>query len=320
MTPQMMMKRRINQTFLMMCLTLGIQFALGIPVAMVLALEEFGISLPSYYTEFVLLQFLYPIATCSMALITLRILRIPAGALITANPIKKDFWPWLGLFLGVSVVMNYLINFLLWLLEIAGLALPDLFLSYNPKDVPQAICYFVVLAILPPVCEEVLCRATLGGLLKHFNPWLAVFVSAYAFGMMHGNVQQIPFAFVLGVVLGFVYVKTGNLLYPILFHFVNNCWACIMTYVSIWGSEFWQDVIGYGVDLLFLAVGVVSLLWLWKKKQFTLSEIPHSLTVAEGRAAVVKSPWFWVFTGIYAALTFGTLGLDILQGMDLLPF
>lgn len=320
MTPQIMVKNRINQVFLIMFLTLGIQFSLSAASVMVVVLAEFGISLPSYYTDFVLLQLLYPLGNCVLALIALLILRVPVGGVVTAKPIKKDFWPWLGLFLGVTVVLNYAVNLFLWILEVLGLYVPDVFEAYHPQDFPQAVCHFVVLAILPAVCEEVLCRATMTGLLKHFNPWGAVLISAFAFGMMHATIQQIPFAFVVGILLGFVYVKTGNLLYCILLHFANNCWASIMTYLSLWGSDLWTDIIGYGADLLFLSAGVVSLIWIWKKKQFTLSEIPHSLPGAEVQSALVKSPWFWVFTGVYASLTFGTFSLNLLQGMELLPF
>ncbi len=307
------MKRRVNTAFLVMCLSLAVQLAVGVFSSVFQVLNQLGVSLPSYYTEFVLLQFLSPIATCILALVALRMIRIDPQSVVTANPLKRDFFPWLGFFLGATVVMNYAVNGLLWGLEQVGIVIPDTFASYDPQNLPQAICYFVVLVLLPPVCEEVLCRATVTGLLKHFHPWTAVLVSAYAFGMMHGTVQQIPFAFALGIILGLVYVKTGNLLYPILLHFANNLWACVMTFVSVWGSEMWINLLGYGADLVFLAAGSLSFIWLLKNKQFTLTEIPYSLTSAEAKTAVTRSPWFWVFTGVYGGLTLASLGLDFLQ-------
>lgn len=320
MTPQKLMKSRVNTAFLMMCLTLAVQTVISIPTYVFALLSQVGMEFPSYYTEFVLMQFLYPIGTCALALIVLRIIRIPSSFVVTVKPVKADFFPWLGLFLGVAVVMNYLVNGFIWLLEQMELIIPDVFASYEPADLPQAICYFVILALLPPVCEEVLCRASIAGLLKNFHPWTAVAVSAFAFGMMHGTLQQIPFAFVLGIVLGFVYVKTGNLLYPILFHFVNNAWACVMTYVFLWMDETTASCISYGADLLFLLWGVASLIWLLKKKQFTLGKIPHSLSLGESVAAVVKAPFFWIFTGLYGGVTLTNLALSFLEEFSGLGF
>ena len=314
------MKSRVNTAFLVMVLTLGVQSVVSIPATIFTVLAEFGIAVPSYYTDFVLLQFLYPIGTSLLALIALRIIKIPVRSLVTIQPIRGDFIPWLGVFLGVTVGMNYAINFLLELLARVGIEIPDVFDSYTPQDLPQAICYFVVLALLPPICEEILCRACVCGLLKHFHPWTAVLISAFAFGMMHATVQQIPFAFALGVVLGFVYVKTGNLLYPILFHFVNNVFACLITYLSVWASDEVVSIIGYGADILFVLFGIASTLWLIRKRQFTLKEIPHSLSADEGKTAVLKSPWFWIFTGLYAGITLLTavlLTLTETQGIPL---
>ena len=304
MTPQKLMTSRVNTVFLIMLLTVAVQSVITLPTMAMEVISQFvDLSFAEYYTGFVLPQLLYPIGTCVLALLALKLIRIPADRFVTFRPLKADFIPWLGVFMGVSVVMNYLVTGLLWLLEQIGLPASGAFDSFDPQDFPQAVCYFVILAILPPVCEEVLCRAAGTGVLKNFNPWAAVFLSAYAFGMMHGTIQQIPFAFALGIILGMVYIKTGNLLYPILFHFVNNAWACVLTYLSVWAGESVLNWVGYGSDILFLLFGIASLIWLLVKKQFTLKEIPHSLTAGQAFGAVIKAPTFWIFSGVYGGLT-----------------
>ncbi len=307
MTPQTLMRSRVNTAFLVMTLTIAMQWVVAMPTSLVMTLQQMGIHIPSYYTDFVLLQFLYPVGNGIMVLLALRLIRMPIRRLVTVKAPKADFIPWLGVFLGVTVVMNYTVLWMMDLLEQMGIHIPDVFASYNPSDLPQAVCYFIVLAILPPISEEILCRAAVTGLLKNFHPWTAVLISSFAFGWMHATVQQIPFAFALGVVLGFVYVKTGNLLYPILFHFVNNAWACALTYLSVWADDTVASAVGYGGDILFLLFGIGSVIFLSVKKRFTLNEIPHSLSAAEARQAVVKSPCFWIFTGAYAGMAWLTL-------------
>ncbi len=311
MTPQTLMNRRVNTAFLIMTLTLAVQSVVTVPTSLFTVLREtLGLTLiPAYYTDFVLVQFLYPIANVILVLLVLRIIRLPAKTVVTVQPLKADFIPWLGLFLGVTVGMNYLVNGMMALLEAIGIHIPDIFASYDPETWPQAVCYFLVLAILPPIAEEILCRAGIAGLMKHLHPWSAVLLSAFAFGWMHATVQQIPFAFVLGLVLGFVYIKTGNLLYPILFHFANNAWACVLTYLSVWAGEDTAIAISYGADLVFAVFGIASLVYLLCKKQFTLKEIPHSLTAGEARKAALKSPWLWVFTVLYAFTALANLAV-----------
>ena len=54
------------------------------------------------------------------------------------------------------------------------------------------------------------------------NPYAAILVSALIFGVIHLNPAQIPYAFVLGLVLGWLYWRTSSLLPCILLHLVNN--------------------------------------------------------------------------------------------------
>ena len=105
--------------------------------------------------------------------------------------------------------------------ELAGL--PD-----NMKDVfeqmmnnPLGIISIVVMA---PLVEELLFRGAIQGHLmrKWKMPYLGIVVSSLIFGVVHGNPAQIPFAFVVGMALGWMYYLTGSLVPGILMHFINN--------------------------------------------------------------------------------------------------
>lgn len=105
--------------------------------------------------------------------------------------------------------------------ELAGL--PD-----NMKDVfeqmmnnPLGIISIVVMA---PLVEELLFRGAIQGyLMRKWNmPYLGIVISSLIFGVVHGNPAQIPFAFVVGMSLGWMYYLTGSLIPGILMHFINN--------------------------------------------------------------------------------------------------
>ncbi len=88
-----------------------------------------------------------------------------------------------------------------------------------------------VICVLGPIAEEVVFRAgALGYMLrKGANVWVAIFVSALLFGIMHFNPAQVPFAFAVGVMLGIVYYRTGNILLTSGIHILNNSLACLLT-------------------------------------------------------------------------------------------
>ncbi len=82
---------------------------------------------------------------------------------------------------------------------------------------------FLMVAVAAPVLEETLFRGVLlRALLKKFNPWTAILLSAVAFGIFHMNPWQFLYATVLGIWLGYIYWKTRSLFYPIIIHMVLN--------------------------------------------------------------------------------------------------
>jgi sodium transport system permease protein len=83
--------------------------------------------------------------------------------------------------------------------------------------------YFLVYALLAAICEELAFRGfILSGLRQRFRPWPAILLSSFLFAVYHLNVFQALPAFVLGVVLGILTVRSGSLLPGMLLHFLNN--------------------------------------------------------------------------------------------------
>ena len=86
--------------------------------------------------------------------------------------------------------------------------------------------------IVAPVLEEVLFRGMiLGSLRESGNTVRAVVLSSLIFGIIHIIPQQVVNAFVVGLILGLVYVRTGSLFAVILIHALNNAVAYIQTIV-----------------------------------------------------------------------------------------
>lgn len=77
--------------------------------------------------------------------------------------------------------------------------------------------------VLAPLLEEVLFRGLLQSMLRRYMPpWPAVLVASGLFALTHSEPQNLPALFILSVVLGYNYERTGRLTPPIIIHGVFN--------------------------------------------------------------------------------------------------
>ena len=127
------------------------------------------------------------------------------------------------------------------------------------------------LAVLAPLLEEVLFRGAIQGALMRFfdRPWPAIIVAALVFGIIHWNPVQTVYATLFGIVLGWIYYRTGSLMSVIVGHVLNNTFAVITTLLgnsaedeAVAGSA--PNVTGF---ILFAALSVYLAIKLNKEMQ-----------------------------------------------------
>ncbi|MCQ2428268.1 MAG: CPBP family intramembrane metalloprotease [Clostridia bacterium] len=118
-------------------------------------------------------------------------------------------------------------------LAFAGSAFGDLIEGWfaktegiSPSPVPDgaagAVLYFVILCILIPVSEELFFRSVLGEALIAYGDVPAILIPALLSAFYHGNLTSFFVAFLEGMALGYVYVRTRRLIYPVLLRFALN--------------------------------------------------------------------------------------------------
>ncbi len=91
----------------------------------------------------------------------------------------------------------------------------------------------LAVALLPAVCEEPLFRGLILSGLRPLGRWPAVAASALLFAFLHGSIYQLLPTFFLGVLLGWLVVRTGSLVPSVLAHALNNAIALATAYVAV---------------------------------------------------------------------------------------
>jgi len=91
-----------------------------------------------------------------------------------------------------------------------------------------------LMAFIPAVCEELAFRGFIfGGLVRQGGRLRAVVVTALLFGISHGFLQQSIAASCMGVLLGWVALRTGSVLPCIALHFTNNALSVSMSRLAV---------------------------------------------------------------------------------------
>ena len=108
------------------------------------------------------------------------------------------------------------------------IGLPDM-MQDTFRAMSRNVFGIISIAIMAPLVEELLFRGAIQGhlLRKGMKPVYAILIASAVFGIVHMNPIQIPFAFAIGMIFGWLYYRTGSVVPGIIGHFINNSIACI---------------------------------------------------------------------------------------------
>lgn len=151
---------------------------------------------------------------------------------IKSRPLKVLLWT-------VVVALASLVPSV-WLVEL----LPEQYIQNNNEALFELIMRdglgYVIVGLVAPIVEEVVFRgAILRALLawsdqwenkRETMTWAMISLSAIIFALVHANPAQMPHAFLIGILLGWLYYRTGSIVPGVLFHWVNNTAAMLLAY------------------------------------------------------------------------------------------
>lgn len=186
---------------------------------------------------------------------------------------------------------------LMWFGNIVGLiittAIGNIFQSDITNPVETLISSadiwlnLILISILGPIFEEIFFRKLLIDRTIKYGARVSIITSAIIFGFFHGNISQFFYAFLLGGFLGYVYIKTGKIIYTIMLHIIVNLMGSVVsTFVVESAQKFAANtfttfditiVLGYVIIILLaLLFGVIGLSR-YKKAKFNGSKTEIAL-------------------------------------------
>ena len=96
----------------------------------------------------------------------------------------------------------------------------------------------LIVGLIGPIVEEIMFRKLLLDRLAPYGNVTAIIFTSLVFGLFHGNFYQLFYAFALGMIFAYVYLKTGKIIYTIIMHvFINMFCGVLPSIITAMLSE-----------------------------------------------------------------------------------
>lgn len=191
--------------------------------------------------------------------------------IIPSKPIKfSQLCLWVGFGMLCCVGADYIVGIMTALAETFGYELTQ-GETLDPDSPFACLIAVIATAVVPAVCEELAMRCCALGYIQKYGKAFGVVAVSIVFGLLHGNLIQFVFATIVGLILGYVTMKTGSIIPAVLIHGFNNGMSAMSTvFVYMYGEDA-SNITTYVFFGLWFVLGLISLVILTIKKQLNLS-------------------------------------------------
>ncbi len=132
---------------------------------------------------------------------------------------RKDFILLTIVFFSMQELYSWWYLLLEWAADGLGLSLSEIVDRALPGT--DGVAMFLYACIFGPIAEEILFRGLILRLLQPYGRKFAIVISSMLFGLFHGNIFQVPFAFFTGLVMGYVALEY-HIGWAMALHLINN--------------------------------------------------------------------------------------------------
>ena len=276
-------------------------------------LERFAhIALPEQLVYMIMYIFVYPIGGSLAALIFYKTRKRETGLRLSqtfCRPQMNAGWiiKYMIITWGLSLLMSMVTNIILQILKsLLHLNFTDISFDFG-DGIGGFIVSFVSLSIFAPIFEEIIFRSAVYRHTEIMGQSFAVVFSAIVFALMHGNLEQLPYTFVMGLGFAYLFAKTRSLLIPMLLHFLINTTTVIFTsiidttdtdelstllsnrdFAAVIPTVFYSLVI-YGIIIAAIVLGIIELVRTIRRRERLMGSI-FPISGAKKTAVFLTAP------------------------------
>lgn len=145
----------------------------------------------------------------------------------------------------------------------------------------DVIVVFLIVGVIPAIGEEIVFRGLLQPNIHAIvkNHHVAIWMTAIIFGSIHFQFFGLMPRILLGVILGYLFYWSKSLVFPILFHLVNNGGQVILTYVltrmGVADTTEQENPFPFTIAVISLVIGTMLLIFI--RKSFRTYELENHL-------------------------------------------
>ena len=132
----------------------------------------------------------------------------------------KKILTWTIMAIPVMYLSTYIVELVISKMEVNPTMMESALIF--DKSIGGYILFFIEIAILPAIFEELLFRKVMLDGAKKYGTLFGIFFTAVMFGFIHMNIPQAVNAILIGIIFAYLTIKTGSVLPAMILHLINN--------------------------------------------------------------------------------------------------
>lgn len=164
----------------------------------------------------------------------------------------------------ISIFSIGLTIIILFLMGVLGSLMPSIFESYSVVSnsllaTHNSVFGLIAVIVLIPIFEEIFFRGVIFGFLRdNYKFPIALIVQALVFGILHGNLVQGTYAFILGLFLGTIFYYTNSLYASIASHITYNLFGVLIIPMLMASLQGFSPIL---INIIFVAIAIILLIF-----------------------------------------------------------
>lgn len=200
--------------------------------------------------------------------------------------------------IGIGMVSSIIYLIYSSLLGAGGVTIPEPDFNLPANNTFMLVLFLSYVCVIGPILEEVIFRGIILKTMQKYGNFTAVITTSILFAMFHLNLVQFAQPILIGIILGFVTIKSDSIIPAIFIHIFNNS---IVFFMSELLAN--QNTVTLIISMIYTFGGVIMLIIFLKNYGLEFIRLSKENTVLlkmhEKIKSAFSSKWFLIYLLFY---------------------